>query len=1116
MIATEIIGGKELGSTTQVDAEALPDTVLRQQDFVSAGYKLEIAWGGNLTQLAGSSGVWEASYDSLGHVSPINGSNVGYVSVSNSLTGNDQTSNYASITQAVTKKITWTNSITATEIHIYQYVDPDTGGYTTAFKVEVSTDDATYTTVYQANGDGPKSVIKFASQSFKYLKYTPYNGVGIAGPRITAIEVYNFVDESANIMERDPESGEQDLTITVKNQASQNALPDASECSFTLVNNDARFSQYNSGSAIYGIVQADGKGSGVRSGCPIRVTANATNSSGDSFSQVVFYGFIGDGNDPGGPNGLAFDDDARTVTISCVSFVSLLDREVSLATYQGTTFTEIIKQAFRSAGVADQNFVCPPVSQAVPYASFDTKSAKDVINDMLEVLPFMSVNENFDPPGIEIVNAGRFRIDVDLSDYVSNLSMVIPYGKYLFFWGLGATTLYRWDTTKTIQTGVVQYASSGMIAGLGFWSVYNSRIYLVSTTGVIYSFNPEVAFSLTTIGTLSTITGGYTTYIGGAMYDKFLYVMMNNGAANHIFVIDVTLPFSAAVDKGASTNSSSTSGSIGVNQEYLVIQVSTAWPASENFYMWRHNNDPIGTALDLTHTAPNYLDGYTSTPSNIQVALTSDNALVAVVSSSANNVNPTVFKIDLDTVYGTSTTVATTLGTIPRLNTGNQEQLNLYTTTIIGFIVSNGTYIYGITATNNVFVYDTTKNISSAFYLGIGSFAENGASAFFKNDVVPTIAAAHWYNSGIQNISGPNNTIWMKVSENIIANSAKVVGFSVQSTINIQPTALTSFDIDDDFTVDVTYADGNPEANRVILTNRPFELSADAPISLWAQADRPIWLQPNAITNIPIDLTGSVRNWVTGYRFIPWLVGNQTSAITRASQTATFNKTSHGLSAGDWAWITSADQTEYNGLFQIGTASANSFTYTVTGSPTTPSTGTAVLYHALIDDPTVTYTKTINSQSCSIVFYGWYDKGYILIKNNGTLTTVTGLSVYGKTIDSGAEFVLDKKSEIITEALAVTNPSMAIYKQEFLKTITSSLIGDPSSYQDILNNGQFSRTQVSSMTLPWYPNLKTNMPVNFSSTNYGLSDQLFRITEYQLDGFKTTAKAKLAFTTDFI
>jgi len=64
--------------------------------------------------------------------------------------------------------------------------------------------------------------------------------------------------------------------------------------------------------------------------------------------------------------------------------------------------------------------------------------------------------------------------------------------------------------------------------------------------------------------------------------------------------------------------------------------------------------------------------------------------------------------------------------------------------------------------------------------------------------------------------------------------------------------------------------------------------------------------------------------------------------ITRSGTTATVAHTSHGLSTNDWVWIagcTGADGALYNGTFQITWISANSYSYTMTGTPSGSAAG---------------------------------------------------------------------------------------------------------------------------------------------------------------------------------
>lgn len=66
------------------------------------------------------------------------------------------------------------------------------------------------------------------------------------------------------------------------------------------------------------------------------------------------------------------------------------------------------------------------------------------------------------------------------------------------------------------------------------------------------------------------------------------------------------------------------------------------------------------------------------------------------------------------------------------------------------------------------------------------------------------------------------------------------------------------------------------------------------------------------------------------------------TSISRASTTATVTATAHGFTTGDQVNIRGADQTDYNGDYIVTVTDANTFTYTVSGSPATPATGTIV------------------------------------------------------------------------------------------------------------------------------------------------------------------------------
>lgn len=72
------------------------------------------------------------------------------------------------------------------------------------------------------------------------------------------------------------------------------------------------------------------------------------------------------------------------------------------------------------------------------------------------------------------------------------------------------------------------------------------------------------------------------------------------------------------------------------------------------------------------------------------------------------------------------------------------------------------------------------------------------------------------------------------------------------------------------------------------------------------------------------------------------------TSINRSGATATVVQTAHGLATNDKVYIEGANQPEYNGIHQITWISVNSYSYTVSGAPDTPATGTLLETDVLI------------------------------------------------------------------------------------------------------------------------------------------------------------------------
>lgn len=81
-----------------------------------------------------------------------------------------------------------------------------------------------------------------------------------------------------------------------------------------------------------------------------------------------------------------------------------------------------------------------------------------------------------------------------------------------------------------------------------------------------------------------------------------------------------------------------------------------------------------------------------------------------------------------------------------------------------------------------------------------------------------------------------------------------------------------------------------------------------------------------------------------------------TVTITRSSSTATATTSvNHDLATGMSVTIAGANQAEYNGTFTITVTGVDTFTYTVSGSPATPATGTITAYGGWTTVPGIVY-----------------------------------------------------------------------------------------------------------------------------------------------------------------
>lgn len=130
------------------------------------------------------------------------------------------------------------------------------------------------------------------------------------------------------------------------------------------------------------------------------------------------------------------------------------------------------------------------------------------------------------------------------------------------------------------------------------------------------------------------------------------------------------------------------------------------------------------------------------------------------------------------------------------------------------------------------------------------------------------------------------------------------------------------------------------------------------------------------------------------------LPADETVTITRSGSTATVAHTGHGMATGDLVRIKKANEVEYNGVFTITVTGVDAYTYTVSGTPATPATGTikasACLINALTDvngQVTDTRSYTANQPITGNAYRGGSTTPYKTAPISGTVNSAAGASV---------------------------------------------------------------------------------------------------------------------------
>lgn len=140
----------------------------------------------------------------------------------------------------------------------------------------------------------------------------------------------------------------------------------------------------------------------------------------------------------------------------------------------------------------------------------------------------------------------------------------------------------------------------------------------------------------------------------------------------------------------------------------------------------------------------------------------------------------------------------------------------------------------------------------------------------------------------------------------------------------------------------------------------------------------------------------------------------KTSSITRSASTATVTCTAHGVADGKKALIRGAGEPEYNGVQTITWISADSFSYTVSGTPDTPASDTRLLNG---QDET-SYDNSPTTEGAFVGGSGHSISDVLTLSNNATITVdnVSTGEVTEFTLDSGGSRSGITTSDTLTQS----------------------------------------------------------------------------------------------------
>ncbi|GAI98750.1 unnamed protein product, partial [marine sediment metagenome] len=206
-------------------------------------------------------------------------------------------------------------------------------------------------------------------------------------------------------------------------------------------------------------------------------------------------------------------------------------------------------------------------------------------------------------------------------------------------------------------------------------------------------------------------------------------------------------------------------------------------------------------------------------------------------------------------------------------------------------------------------------------------------------------------NKVIGNVSVDGSVLYISSGHNIsyteyIANS-RAIEFASADTYAITGDKFAGNTYDIHFSAAtgdlIINAGGDPKANP-----DPGKVENDSTGTVTINNTVSIIITAKNTSNVVIENARVLLRAATGGD-LPY---EESVTILRLTDTATVTHNTHGLATGDKVEIEDADQPEYNGVKTITVTTVDAYTFTVSGTPDTPATGSIKSTSILLEDLT--------------------------------------------------------------------------------------------------------------------------------------------------------------------